>query len=291
MICEHVVGEHLERLRLGQHDALEFLLVLDDLLAGLLDDSQVALGHGVAAHVRVVVEASLHRGANSKVSALQGLETLAQDVGARVPEDHAAFLVVELEQLQLTVPDKGAENVPELGRLGHGAAARVPGLVASFVAVHVGGRHAERVFRVATVRDAGHDDLVGQALRDLEGHVQRRGLPSQAFLHGAVGQRDLDGRLLGRQRLQLLLLLGHDAVVHGHAGRHEGRVGRQGEGAADLGLAGRARDLGAALLGEARLHAGGFGAHGSLTVGFFWGELGQSQSDAPLAGRGSRRVP
>ena len=179
-----VVGEHIERVLLGELEALERLLLLDDEVHELLDVGKVLGGYRLlgARHRHVVVEAAwlVDRRADAQEALVAALECLAQDVRRRVPEGVLALGRVEHKELELAVGLERALQVPRLAV------------------------------------DAGHHGVLCEAGRDRRSNVERRRLPRDSVLDGAVRQRDLDRNvLLGGAGLLLL-----DALPHREAVRH-----------------------------------------------------------------------
>mmetsp|Transcript_11960 Transcript_11960/g.27695 ORF Transcript_11960/g.27695 Transcript_11960/m.27695 type:complete len:220 (-) Transcript_11960:452-1111(-) len=111
---EGVVGKELQRVLLGDDHALERLLLVADLGHLLLHVGAHLRLEGVAPKEGIIEEARIGRGAVRQLRRVERLESLAEDVRRRVPEDVLALGLVELVQLELAITLERPHRIPQL---------------------------------------------------------------------------------------------------------------------------------------------------------------------------------
>mmetsp|Transcript_2393 Transcript_2393/g.7077 ORF Transcript_2393/g.7077 Transcript_2393/m.7077 type:complete len:787 (+) Transcript_2393:404-2764(+) len=270
---ERVVPEQLQRLLLGQHHALEGLVLADHLLRQRADLGQRRLVEHHAARVRVVVEALLEGRPDAQVDSERALHGLAQHVRGRVPERHAAIGIVKLEKPDVARVLQWPAHVPQDAIIRSAlvqdlAPVQRPRVLRASLLVLLVAVHEPLRLVAVQVLDLGHHAHLGQLLGNALRDRQRRRLPGHTVHLLAVRQHHLDRltRLLG----QLLALFSRQLVQQCQAVVLKLGLLRRREVTADqtTTLDPGARLLVRALLGTPRTRAGaGFRACSSGEVG------------------------
>lgn len=111
---EGVVLKDVEGVLLCADEALEGLLLADDLLGLLGDLGAFGITNSLGAHEGIVVEAVLEGRTNAELDTVASLESLTENVGAGVPEHLLASEVLELEEGELAVTLELSGEIPEL---------------------------------------------------------------------------------------------------------------------------------------------------------------------------------
>ncbi len=92
--------EMLERVRLGNGDTLESLLLAGQFEHLLLYLREVSLGEGLAIHVDIIIEAILDGRSDAELDTrIQGFEGFRHQVGRGVPENPAGIFILPFQEL------------------------------------------------------------------------------------------------------------------------------------------------------------------------------------------------
>ena len=156
----------------------------------------------IGSRVRVIEEAIGRRGSVRQVHTKFELEGFSEDVSARVPETLSTLIVFKLEKLDFTIAFQRARRI-----VLHPAVTNFALFFFRILQVTIESSHA-----VAGVSHCGHNNLLGQLVRDHLGNIQRRRLEAYALFLIAVRESNRDwllghfrvlDRLLVKERLEV----------------------------------------------------------------------------------------
>mmetsp|Transcript_15827 Transcript_15827/g.17658 ORF Transcript_15827/g.17658 Transcript_15827/m.17658 type:complete len:341 (-) Transcript_15827:831-1853(-) len=111
LLLEGIVFEHLQGLLLGQHDLLELLFLLSDLLSSFVDGGEIGLTNTLLTDIRIVIEAGINRWTNTEITTVDVFHGFSQNMGTGMPEDHLSFLVIKGEEMKFTITFQRSSHI------------------------------------------------------------------------------------------------------------------------------------------------------------------------------------